>query len=165
MVMIVTIDTREQTAYDFTRYGATTERGTLSTGDYSIKGFHDKVAVERKTIDDLVGCLMGKERERFERELSRGRALEFFAVVVEASMENIARGRYRSKWSRRRRCKASWHIMCDTEPVSFLPGIGPAANTLFTDCWKSTWPRSKSGLTWRGSATRLMGEPQRLCKR
>ena len=54
------------------------------------------VAIERKTLDDLVGCLT-RNRERFERELHRGRALEYFALVIEASLSDILRGRYRSQ--------------------------------------------------------------------
>ena len=41
-------------------------------------------------------CL-GRERERFERELLRGRGLEFFAVVCEGSYKSIATGDYRSQ--------------------------------------------------------------------
>jgi hypothetical protein len=40
---------------------------------------------------------MGSNRERFERELARGRHYELFAVVVEASMVDVSRGRYRSE--------------------------------------------------------------------
>ena len=33
------------------------ERGGLYTGDYSIKGLERFVAIERKSLDDLMGCL------------------------------------------------------------------------------------------------------------
>jgi ERCC4-type nuclease len=69
----------------------------LPLGDYSIPGFEDRVAVERKTLDDLISCLMGENRRRFERELARGRFYELFAVVVEASLASLAGGRYRSE--------------------------------------------------------------------
>jgi DNA excision repair protein ERCC-4 len=75
---------------------ATVERGTLATGDYSIKGFESVIAVERKELNDLIGCLMGAGRDRFERELARGAALPHFFVAIEASMEDVAKHRYLS---------------------------------------------------------------------
>lgn len=89
----ITIDTREQRPYTFKTEA---ETATLSTGDYSLKGASHLVAVERKTLDDLIGCLT-TERERFERELYRGRALDYFALVVEASLSDLSSGRYQSK--------------------------------------------------------------------
>jgi len=40
---------------------------------------------------------MGSNRERFERELIRGRHYDLFAVVVEASLADVSNGRYRSE--------------------------------------------------------------------
>lgn len=97
--MRVIVDSREQAPFAFSgpRYeGLTVEVGTLAVGDYSLAGLTDKVAVERKSLPDLVACL-GRERERFERELQRGAALDAFAVVVEASWADLAGGQYRSK--------------------------------------------------------------------
>jgi len=94
--MIVIVDSREQAPYTFATYDVQTERGTLSTGDYSLAGFEDRVAIERKSLDDLIACLC-VGRERFERELCRARALDYFAVVVEAPFSDILAGRYRSQ--------------------------------------------------------------------
>ncbi|HOI96702.1 MAG TPA: ERCC4 domain-containing protein [Syntrophobacter fumaroxidans] len=94
--MTVIVDSREQTPYTFEGYDVEIERGTLSTGDYSLAGYEDQIAIERKSLNDLVACL-SHERPRFEKELRRARALDFFFVVVEASLEDIARGRYRSQ--------------------------------------------------------------------
>ncbi len=74
-----------------------TERAALPTGDYSLPGFEDRAAIERKSIDDLVGCLKSDNRDRFERELARARHYELFAVVVEATLEDVSKGRYRSE--------------------------------------------------------------------
>lgn len=93
---MILIDTREQQPYQFTQTSIGTQVDTLPIGDYSLMGFTDRVAVERKSLDDLVGCLMGKSRGRFERELQKGRFLELFVVVVEASMYDIRSGAYRS---------------------------------------------------------------------
>jgi DNA excision repair protein ERCC-4 len=91
--MIIKIDTREQAPYSFE---TPTEPGGLDAGDYSLCGLESLIAVERKTIDDLIGCLTG-DRERFERELHRGRALDYFALVIEATLADLANGRYRSQ--------------------------------------------------------------------
>jgi DNA excision repair protein ERCC-4 len=90
-------DTREPDPGGWSAYFvAPCEIRCLKTGDYSIIGFEDQVAIERKTIDDLVGCL-GKQRDRFERELERARCLEYFAVLVEASYFELTEGIYRSR--------------------------------------------------------------------
>lgn len=95
--MIVLIDTREQAPFTFQRFDVQTERTGLPTGDYSVAGFEDRVAIERKELNDLVACLMGKNRERFERELARLRHYELAAVVCEGSWQDLAAGRYRSE--------------------------------------------------------------------
>jgi len=68
--------------------GSRVIRGTLETGDLAIAGLEEYFAVERKTMSDLAGCL-GKERDRWERELGRSRTLAGFAVVVEGSWESF----------------------------------------------------------------------------
>lgn len=93
----IIIDTREQEPFTFNNFNVTTERIALPTGDYSIPGFEDRAAIERKSINDLVGCLMGENRDRFERELSRGARYDLFCVVVESSLEDMSKGRYRSE--------------------------------------------------------------------
>jgi len=90
--MRIVIDTREQLPYEFQ---VETERCTLPTGDYSIKGAESLVVIERKTTNDLIGCLTGG-RERFERELYRGMSLQFFALVVESSLMDLSNGHYMS---------------------------------------------------------------------
>lgn len=90
------IDTREQDLFPFTGYDVEVVSGTLQAGDYSIPGLESLVAVERKSLPDLVACL-GRERERFKHELERLRGHEAAAVVVESPIETLARGEYRSK--------------------------------------------------------------------
>ncbi len=60
----------------------------LVTGDYTIKGLEDRVAIERKSLEDLYATL-GQNHERFERELERLALMDFAAVVVEASQREI----------------------------------------------------------------------------
>lgn len=90
-------DTREQAPFTFGGYDCEVQAGTLPTGDYSLAGLVDRCAVERKSLDDLLGCLTGEGRDRFERELARARGLDAFAVVIEAGFQDMAEGRYRSR--------------------------------------------------------------------
>ena len=98
--MTILIDTREKIPFFFQTPSIV---GTVPTGDYSLVGFEDRVAIERKERNDLVACLKNgkpgepQNRDRFERELERSRALEYFAVVVEAPWKDIAAGRYTSR--------------------------------------------------------------------
>lgn len=96
--MIVIVDTREQAPFDFARFPSVeTRRDTLTTGDYSLAGFESAIACERKELNDLIACLQNGNRERFEKELARGSALHRFCVLVEGTIEDISRGRYRSQ--------------------------------------------------------------------
>ncbi len=95
--MKIIVDKREKTPYTFSRYpDVEVIRDTLFTGDYSLARFEGSIALERKTLNDLIGCFMGEDRDRFERELNRGRGMDFFAVIVEASFADIHQRRYRS---------------------------------------------------------------------
>jgi DNA excision repair protein ERCC-4 len=87
------IDTREQTPVQL-EFPST--RGTLSTGDYSIQGLEHVIAIERKSLSDLLGCI-GTERERFERELQRMLAYPTRAVVVESEWDIIEAGEWSSR--------------------------------------------------------------------
>ena len=121
----IVIDTREQAPLSFTM---PTETGTLVTGDYSIKGLEKFVAIERKSPDDLVGCLKNGQRERFERELSRGRGLDYFAVVVETDLADLAGGKYRSRMNPKAVVQSLLAFSIRYKlPVFFCPGRDYAA--------------------------------------
>ena len=64
------------------------QKATLGSGDYSISGLTDRVAVERKSLEDLYSTLTFG-RDRFVRELQRLASFDYSAVVVEASLEAI----------------------------------------------------------------------------
>lgn len=88
----VVIDTREQKPVDVAPLKSV--RGTLVTGDYSLKGLEDHIAIERKSLPDLVQCV-GRERERFDRVVHRLQAYETKAIVVEATWEDLKAGLWR----------------------------------------------------------------------
>lgn len=90
----VTIDTREQNPVDVSPMRTTS--GTLTTGDYSLTCLESIVAIERKSLPDLLCCISG-ERERFEREVQRLLAYPVRALVVEASWQDLERGEWQSK--------------------------------------------------------------------
>jgi len=95
----IIVDSREHRPFDFSGEGysgVTVSTGSLTVGDYSIRGLQDVVAVERKSMDDLAHCL-GTERSRFLRQLQRGRSLEAYCVVVEASWVDLASGNYSAR--------------------------------------------------------------------
>ena len=64
------------------------ERGMLETGDFALAALPDGVVVERKTAADLYACL-GRERDRFLRELQRGRYVGRLVVVIEANVADL----------------------------------------------------------------------------
>ncbi len=91
---IIIVDSREQCPLAFPNLPTTV--GTLDAGDYSIVGLTHLVAVERKSIDDLLACC-GRERERFKRELQRLRAYRFRLLVIEADAAGLEAGQWRSQ--------------------------------------------------------------------
>lgn len=94
--MKVIIDSREQAPFIFKGFECQVAAGTLTAGDYSLPGFTDRIAVERKELGDLISCL-SSGRERFVRELERLRGYESAVIVVEAAFADIIKGNYRSK--------------------------------------------------------------------
>lgn len=103
----VIVDTREQHGYSFTGFRADAKHwqrvgdppaivkppyiipldvAGLKTGDYSLAGYEDIIAIERKSKQDAYSTFC-HEHDRFERELARLNALPGWAgVVVEASL-------------------------------------------------------------------------------
>lgn len=84
--LVVAIDTRERKPYRFPR----SEVKTLPTGDYSIVGLEEQIAIERKTKSDAYSSL-GQGRARFERELERLARFDYAAVVIETSLPDFLR--------------------------------------------------------------------------
>ena len=95
----IIIDTREQRPYSFLHLRADTTRGgglvsveitrlPLPTGDYSIVGLDDEIAIERKSGEDLYSTI-GQGRRRFERELERLGGLAAAFVVCEIDWQTM----------------------------------------------------------------------------
>jgi hypothetical protein len=77
-------DTREQNPWSFDNLDATVVTETLKTGDYSIVGYKNSFAIERKSLEDLVMCTYGDEHDRFRREIERAEDLDEFTVFIES---------------------------------------------------------------------------------
>ena len=92
--VVAIIDTREQTPLSLSPLMVTA--GTLTTGDYSVQGLEHIVAIERKSLPDLIACV-GRERERFDREVQRLLAYPVRALVVEANWDQIEMGQWRGQ--------------------------------------------------------------------
>lgn len=89
--MTVTIDTREPWPHPWAPYlpaGWKLDRGTLETGDIALAALPESAVIERKTPADLAGCI-GRGRERFERELRRGRYCGRFLLICEGNLTDL----------------------------------------------------------------------------
>jgi ERCC4-type nuclease len=96
---VVIADSREGHPFTFTGFKSDARHGYkslivpvvtrgLKTGDYSLEGYEDRIAVERKSAQDAYSTF-SQERERFIRELERLNEMEFAAVVIEAGWPSL----------------------------------------------------------------------------
>jgi hypothetical protein len=157
MAMRVIVDSREQSPFSFRneKYAGTViESGTLDTGDYSLGGLTDRVAVERKSLPDLVSCL-GRERERFEREMRRAAALDAFAVVIESTWADLAGGTYRSQLNPHSACQSVLAFACRYRVPFLFAGSRAGAEYV---CWGFLRQYLESARKRWGSIVRAHGE-------
>lgn len=99
--IVITTDTREQLFLDFTKFrGISSVRGTLKTGDYSIQGYDDTICFERKSVQDLVGTLIGGH-ERFLREMERMRSFKAKYILVEHTPDILYNYCAKHGWQRK----------------------------------------------------------------
>jgi ERCC4-type nuclease len=96
----VLVDTSEQLPYSFQGLRTDAREGnrpltvrtrplSLMWGDYSIDGYADRVAVERKTAVDLAGTIT-RGRQRFGREMEALSRYDAAWVVVESELSGLA---------------------------------------------------------------------------
>lgn len=114
---VVVVDKREQAPLPFRRLQSV--QGTLTTGDYSALGLEKLLAVERKSVADLVGCCTGENRKRFERELHRLRGFRFKRLVVVGCRAEVEQHRYRGNVSPKAilASLSAWEIRFDVPVV------------------------------------------------
>ena len=92
----IIIDTREQEPYSFDSRLVAAVRRALPAGDYSVEGLEERVAVERKSLDDFVSTVI-HARQRFREELRKLAGYRAACVVVEAGVADVLLQRYRGQ--------------------------------------------------------------------
>jgi len=89
---VLVIDSREQEPYFLVAgkpiLGIPMIRTKLDAGDYSIKGFENMIAIERKSLTDFYNCV-GNDRTRFEKELERLQSYEWKGLVIESTESGL----------------------------------------------------------------------------
>jgi len=87
---VLVVDTREQESPLLKRMpkGLVMKSDTLKNGDYSILGFEDVFAIERKGISDL-WSYCGSERDKTVEKMRRFRDMEWVGLVIEARESDI----------------------------------------------------------------------------
>lgn len=94
---VILIDSREQWPWTFAGDIATERRG-LRAGDYSVVGYEGELAIERKSLDDLLATLSWG-RERFDREIEKLAKMRRACIIVEAAIDDVLVGLARSRMS------------------------------------------------------------------
>lgn len=99
---VICVDSREQQPFNFSNMKADADRNhrplTVRTqfeflgdgmGDYTLQGFRGLISIERKSLADAHNTIIsyGDRRRQWETELENLNAMEFAAVVIEATLE------------------------------------------------------------------------------
>lgn len=107
----ILIDSREQTPLPFppsvpTRVVREGDGESLYPGDYSIEGLRNRFVIERKSLEDLVGTLVGKEiqkdgrrryrKDKFVEELTAMRDIFWKCVIVTEPISKLEAHMYQS---------------------------------------------------------------------
>ena len=92
---LVLVDTREREPFallaNHPNWICGERRVALKTGDYTVEGMESLLALERKSLTDLVSCTV-VDRERFLACCERQSKFRWKAILVEASYEDIKSG-------------------------------------------------------------------------
>lgn len=97
---VVLVDSREQLPFSFSRFPnwiGGEKRVGLPVADYSIEGMEDILALERKSLTDLIGSLTAN-RPRFLAMCEKLSEYRHKALLVEATYEDI-KATYSGEWS------------------------------------------------------------------
>ena len=87
----VLYDDREKTPWDFLPSTFfVTKRVRLKTGDYTLAGFEDTIAIERKSgFEEFIQNISGSDRNRFRQTLVRLSVFKYKFIVIEDSINNL----------------------------------------------------------------------------
>lgn len=95
-IALAVVDSREQTPLKFDPTKLATTVKCLPVADYSLDGLETEIAIERKSLPDLVSSL-STERLRFTRELEKLAKYRFSRLLVEADISDVVNHHYRSR--------------------------------------------------------------------
>jgi len=86
--MVVIVDTREQLPL-FTKppKGLLLVRDYLTDGDYSLRGFENKICFERKASDIFSYCT--SEQEKTKKKMERFKSFEFVGLIIELKESSL----------------------------------------------------------------------------
>jgi ERCC4-type nuclease len=86
--MVMVVDTREQRPL-FTRIpkGLTICSGTLSNGDYSLRGFENEICFERKAADIFSYCSV--EHDKTKRKMEQFKKFNFVGLIIEMKESDL----------------------------------------------------------------------------
>jgi ERCC4-type nuclease len=139
---VIAVDSREKEALQFPRLR--TIRKTLGEGDYQIVGISD-FSVERKaSLDELSGCCMGTNRERFERELFRLRPYSFKRLIIVGATcdEDVLTYRYFSRIAPKAVLSSLYGWQASFQ-IPFVLVPTPEQAALMIEKWVFYWCRHK----------------------
>jgi ERCC4-type nuclease len=90
---VVLVDTREQMPFalfaNHPNWIGGERRTALKTGDYTVEGMQGLLALERKSLADIVRCAVPPDRERFIAGCKRLARFHWKAILIEASYEDL----------------------------------------------------------------------------
>lgn len=95
MQPVIIVDTREQEPLAFHHFKSI--RGSLRAGDYSFCGGENLMAVERKSLADMISCCSDSNRYRFEWELHRLTGFSFRRLLIVGARAEVEGHMYRSR--------------------------------------------------------------------
>lgn len=91
--MIILRDTREKQPWEFEWYEDRPEIQVckVDVGDYTLKGYENIVAIERKRSTGEIAINFGKKRKQFMAEMERMRDIPFKYIICEFPKEHLDR--------------------------------------------------------------------------
>jgi DNA excision repair protein ERCC-4 len=138
--LVLIQDSREQCPLVFPAEVSVIVKG-LPIGDYTAVGLEGEVAIERKSVPDLVHSLTF-ERPRFLRELARLAELRSACVVIEGDLHQLHEHDYRSQATPTSMVGSV--VAMHSDYVPFIFASTPAMAADFTYRLLRRWVRRKA---------------------
>lgn len=83
-------DTAEKKPFQLEFFGKETAKGNLQTGDYTIEGHEDLIAIERKASASELAMNLGSKWFNFRKEMERLSDFDFKCILCEFPYEQLA---------------------------------------------------------------------------